>query len=510
MRNILIKIILPMLALAFSTASCMDDDSFSQSSAHSLSISTDTLSLDTTFSAVPTPVKSFWVYNRSGKGLRISNVRLQRGNQTGFRVNVDGTYLGQQSGWQASDIEVYDKDSIRVFVELTSPINGKDIPQIVEDYLLFTLESGVEQKVCLRAWSWDAEVIRNLRVSKDTTIAAGKPKIVYGGIVVDSLATLTLAEGVNLYFHNDAGIKVYGTLKAQGTVSHPVVLRGDRLDRMFSYLPYDRVSGQWQGLTFASSSYNNVLKHTDLHSSYNGIAIDSSDISIPKLDIVSSSIHNCQGFGISANYANMKIENSVFSNTLGNCLQIVGGKTIINNSTLAQFYPFDANRGQALYFEAGTGMDTLDCKNSILTGYADDVVMRTVPDSTSLFAFGFDHCVMRTEKETTADSLRFTNIIYEATDDTTHFGKKHFAIIDEDNLYYDFSLDSTSAAISAADANTATKTDISEALRDSNPDAGAYEYIASETDKSSSDNNKHNTNNSKHIYYYYERNRTSY
>ncbi len=58
-----------------------------------LRFSTDTVSLDTTFSNVPTPTRSFWVYNHSGKSLRCSTVRLENGNQTGFRVNVDGTFL---------------------------------------------------------------------------------------------------------------------------------------------------------------------------------------------------------------------------------------------------------------------------------------------------------------------------------------------------------------------------------------------------------------------------------
>ena len=97
------KTILALLAMTLTATACMDDDDFTLSSAHTLSFGTDTLSLDTTFSSVPTPTKMFWVYNRSGKGIKIANVRLRRGNQTGFRVNVDGTYLGQQAGWQAQD-----------------------------------------------------------------------------------------------------------------------------------------------------------------------------------------------------------------------------------------------------------------------------------------------------------------------------------------------------------------------------------------------------------------------
>ena len=51
-------------------SSCSDDDSFTTSSQHRLVFSEDTIKLDTVFSNVPTPAKSFWVYNKSGDGLR--------------------------------------------------------------------------------------------------------------------------------------------------------------------------------------------------------------------------------------------------------------------------------------------------------------------------------------------------------------------------------------------------------------------------------------------------------
>lgn len=67
---------------------------FHHVAANRLTFSIDTLSLDTTFANVPTTTHSFWAYNRSGEGLRCASVRLASGNQTGFRVNVNGTYLG--------------------------------------------------------------------------------------------------------------------------------------------------------------------------------------------------------------------------------------------------------------------------------------------------------------------------------------------------------------------------------------------------------------------------------
>ena len=120
--------------------SCSDDDSFTSSPNNRLVFSSDTVSLDTVFSQVPTATKTFWVYNRSGDGIRCANVRLERGNQTGFRVNVDGAFLGSSSGFLVNDVEVRNKDSIRVFVELTSPMNNKVEPTLLEDNLIFSLD----------------------------------------------------------------------------------------------------------------------------------------------------------------------------------------------------------------------------------------------------------------------------------------------------------------------------------------------------------------------------------
>ena len=186
-------------------AGCADEESFSSSRSHLLAFSADTVSLDTTFSNVPTPTRSFWVYNRSGKSLRCSTVRLENGNQTGFRVNVDGSFLGSTAGYQTQDIEVRKGDSVRVFVELTSHQQYQNSPQLVEDNLLFTLESGVQQKVNLKAYSWDAVLCKNLRIRKDTTFLCNRPIVVYGGMVVDSLVTLSVGAGMHFYFHENAG-----------------------------------------------------------------------------------------------------------------------------------------------------------------------------------------------------------------------------------------------------------------------------------------------------------------
>ena len=129
MKNIS-AIILSLLAAVFVFSSCADD-SYTTSPSNLLSFSEDTIRLDTTFSTVGTPTHSFWVYNRSGDGIRCANIKLEKGNQTGYRINVDGTYLGPTEGYQVFNVEIPNKDSIRVFVELTSPVGLTDEPRMI-------------------------------------------------------------------------------------------------------------------------------------------------------------------------------------------------------------------------------------------------------------------------------------------------------------------------------------------------------------------------------------------
>ena len=421
--------------------SCSDDDSFSTSRSDLLTFGCDTLSLDTVFSTVPTRTYGFWAYNRSSDGLRVNQVRLEHGNQTGFRVNVDGIYLDNTTGSQAQDIEVRKGDSIRVFVELTSSINGSDVPQLVEDNLSFRLESGAEQKVNLRAWSWDAVLYDSLIVSKNMTVSSAKPMVIRQGIRVDSAATLRITPPTVMYFGSTAGIDVYGTLSIEGEAGNDVVLRGDRLDNMFDYLPYDRVSGQWRGIHFYGSSSGNTLKYLDLHSATDAIICDSSEINdTPRLKLENVSIHNCKGYGLAAQHCNVSMANTLISNTLGDCLFLDRSMADITYCTFAQFYPFDANRWLAVRLTDSKASFT----NSLITGYNEDVFL------TDSLDFNFDHCIVRTIiEDTVIVAEKFPSSVLETPKDSVN-GDMHFHVVDIENLVYDFRLDSMSTAIGKA------------------------------------------------------------
>lgn len=87
---------------------------------------------------------------------------------------------------------------------------------------------------------------------------------------------------------------------------------------------------------------------------------------------------------------------------------------------------------------------TLVCRNTLVTGYADDVVSGETTDTTVVFDYRFADCLLRTPE--VDDSVRFERIIWETPKDSVQ-GKQHFRTFDEDNLYYDFALDSISPAL---------------------------------------------------------------
>ena len=173
--------------------------------------------------------------------------------------------------------------------------------------------------------------------------------------------------------------------------------------------------------------------------------------------------------------AKITLENCQLTNTLGACLDILGGDFTINHCTLAQFYPFDSSRGPALLFAADEQhpLEQLNCMNSIITGYGEDVIMGAQNDSTT-FNYMFAHSILRTPE--VEDTTHFTNILWEEVKDTAAIsGEKLFMLVDINEQRYDFHLSEKSTAIGKADKDTSLPTDRDGRLRDDEPDAGCYE-----------------------------------
>lgn len=471
-----------MCVLAVMAASCDDYDKWSTSPQTRLTMSADTLAWDTLISTVPSTTKVLTVYNKNDSGIRINLIGLGKKAQSPFRVNVDGQSLYQGEG---SDFEVRRKDSIVIRLECTLPETGQSQPVRLTDELFFTLESGVQQSVVLTADAQDAYMIRALVLKNDSVFLTDKPYVIYDSLVVDSGAQLTLPAGATLMFHDKAGLDVYGTLTAIGEQDQPVIFRGDRTDRMFPYLPYDNTPGRWEGIRFRSSSVNNRMNHCDVHSGNYGIICDSTDLSELQLLMENSVVHNIAGDGLNFTGTSAVVTNSQISNTLGTTVYIYGGAYQFIHCTIAQFYPFEAERGDALYLanQADSIYNHLHMAhfiNCVITGYGDDVIMGSIIEGQDYQCdYLFDHCFLNTPA--VENDERYVNVVWDDEDQPLRH-EENFKLFDSDNFLYDFTPDSLSSIRDMALPQAAELFPNDRLGRcrtcDSIPDAGCYEYVA--------------------------------
>lgn len=459
--------------------SCNDDIVYTVDSNATITFSKDTISFDTVFSTIGSSTKNFQVYNNNDKAVKLNRIYLESGGKSGFRLNVDG-----QNGTQFTDIDILGKDSIFVFVEVTVNPQDADSPILVRDTLLFNLQNGISQQVILEAYGQDVIIMKDKIISENETFDSARPYLIYNSLRVDHGATLTIAEGAMLCFHSEAELLVYGNIIASGSVEKPIIFRGDRTDKMFTYLPYDRLDGQWGGIHIFPESFGNVLNHVDIHSGNYGILCELTDNYDQKLILTNSEIHNVAGNGLEMTLCNVEVANTQISNTKGNCVDMTGGMASFYHCTLAQFYPWSADRGNALYF-CNIKNDTIyplySCNfyNSIITGYGNDEIYANRYDGDQIegtdFNCLFESCLVNTD--TVGASQFFKECVIDDKD-SPNCHEKQFRLVDTDIYLYNFELDSQSSARGIANpqySNVYTE-DKKGIKRKSKPDAGCYEY----------------------------------
>ena len=87
MRKLLVFII---LALVTVTVSCRKNRNFSNSPSLNISLSNDTITFDTVFTAVGSSTRILMIYNKNSENLKINSIRLGGGASSPFSINVDG------------------------------------------------------------------------------------------------------------------------------------------------------------------------------------------------------------------------------------------------------------------------------------------------------------------------------------------------------------------------------------------------------------------------------------
>lgn len=458
------------LLLVIGLSSCIEDD-ISSSSSDQPEFSVDTLKMGPIFTEAGTPTHSFTVYNRHDKIININLIKLRDDEAGMFRLNVDGT-----SGKEFQNVEIRPNDSIFVFIEATLAANGTNTPVSIERHLDFTT-LGVTKTVVITAEGQDVDRHRGLVIDKDTRFTANKPYQIFDSIIVKNGATLTLDPGVTLYFHNNAFMRVEGTLISNGTAEKNVNFTGDRIDNVVNDLPFELMSGQWAGVEFTPTSRNNYLSHTSIRNTQWGVFVDSIGThDNPALTLINCQLRNSQEYSLAAIHSDIKAVGCEIAEASAGLTYLRGGNHIFNHCTFANYYLFTALGGPAIQF-------------SHINADSDDGsgLPYMIADFTNSIIYGNGTELSHGDLTGTAITLRYCLLKSEGTDDDNF----RCCLWGEDPLYYtirneyifDYRLKNESPAIGAAYLEYT----LPEATYDryglprgTQPDLGAYVYVPAE------------------------------
>jgi hypothetical protein len=217
---------------------------------------------------------------------------------------------------------------------------GQPTPTQFNDNVVFVTNS-VQQKVVLQAFGQDVYKHQGFIFDKDTILSNFKPYLIYDSLVINEGVTVEIQEGTTFYMANNAFVIVRGTLKIRGTIENPVTFRGSRTDNLPLSLPipYDLIPGQWRGIGFDSTSYNNEFKNVCIRNGRFGMIFKVSDPSREKIKMKNVVLTNVSGTLIQAVNCNIVAENCEFSNAKDYLLYLVGGLYKFTHCTIANYYP---------------------------------------------------------------------------------------------------------------------------------------------------------------------------
>jgi len=444
-----------------------------------LRFSSDTLTFDTLFSTIGSTTAWLKVRNVGDKTIRIASISLQSGGSKGFKINLDG-----ETKTSFTNVEIPPHDSLFLFVQVKTNLQGTGSPLKVTDAVLFDTD-GPRKQIVLEAWSWDAVFWKGKLISADSTLTSNLPIVIYDSLVVAENATLTILPGTKLYFHDGAYMKIYGTLSAIGTSDAPIQFRGDRLDYILPDYPYDYASGQWYFLQLAPTSFNNRLEYVDIHGAYYGIIADSSSLTQSKLKMFNSMVHNMVYSCIWSNTSSIEIGNCQLSNSGSYTVAQIGGSSLFTHCTIANYQSGRDGERSALLLTNNlitAHQDTLayplsaEFRNCIVFGSRADEVLLAKSNQFAWKA-SFWNCLLRATS-IPLELASATNCTYGKLISDAHFLKLGS---EADRYVYDFRLDSISPAINMGSTSYLStyptdRNGISRSV-DGKPDAGAYEWI---------------------------------
>ncbi|MCF8378378.1 MAG: hypothetical protein K9H49_02305 [Bacteroidales bacterium] len=474
-------------------SSCRKEEEIATDESYKITLSSDTILFDTVFTTVGSTTKYLKLYNQNDRKINISSIRLAGGENSQFRVNVDG-----ESGTSFSNIELDKDDSLYVFIKVTVDPTLSNAPLVVTDSVVFETNGNI-QDVDLVAWGQDAHFfVGNKRIeglSYPYTLLAeegetinwqdDKPYVIYGWGVVDSAAQLIIGPGVDIHFHQNSGLWVYrgGNIIVNGEKDSLVTFQGDRLEYEYQDLP-----GQWDRIWINEGSINNEFNYAIIKNGYIGLQSEIliSDENLQNALILNNTIiQSMSRWGLFSIAYNIVSTNSVFADCAENTLFIsVGGNYDFRHCTFSNYWTGSIRQDPSftlsnnLIVQDGQGnfityLGNLNAYfgNCIIWGILDEEIVFSNDESTE-FNYVFDHCLLKT-LENISDEGLYPGCF------------KNNDPLFVDYTINDYRLDTLSAASDRGSIDVINNSifelsndlDGNSRISDEAPDLGAYEFI---------------------------------
>jgi len=504
MKQILFFIFI--LSIIFAT-SCRKDFSTNPSDGQ-LEFSKDTVYLDTVFTNIGSSTYRLKVYNRSDNAITIPTIQLGRGEDSGYRLNVDGI-----PGNFFENIDILAKDSLFVFIETTIDYDLTTDP-IYVDELLFD-EGSNQQEVQLITLVQDAHflyptrtngIVETLEIDGEITEIPGrfleddeltftnaKPYVIYGYMMVgdadNTSKTLTIEAGAKVHFHANSGLivnensslHIQGSLNIEGQPDTEVIFEGDRLEPEYADVP-----GQWGLIWLREGSLDNQLNYLTIKNSSVGLLVDGfTDVNQPILQIKNSQIYNTSQFGILARQTNILGENLVMNNAgFSSFAATQGGVYNFTHCTFANYWSGQrsfpsvlVNNFYALDENTLVAVDLVEANftNCIIAG-SQNIELNLEKLEGALFNYQFTNNLLQFDN---IQNSYADNPLYDFTD-TNHylnnlFGDPNFKDTNLNELIIGEESEGNGQA--AVNGTTQVPVDILGVTRTNPADIGAYEHI---------------------------------
>ena len=440
-----------------STSCSLSDEEVYTGPNVNLRFSADTVLFDTVFTDLRTTTRRLKVYNDLDKQIIFSNIGLER-PESPFNLTINGL-----EGKSFSDVSLFGGDSLLILVDATIDSQNQVNPFVVEDVLGFNV-NGLSGGLPVIAWGQDANYLKDSVLVCNTTWTKGKPYVLLGDILIDSLCQLNIEAGTKIYAHFGSNIFVKGSINAAGSATDRILFTNDRTDEPFASAP-----GQWQGITFLEGSGGNSLSYVNILNATNGIWLGTPDAdNIADLVIENSIIENMSQYGVLAFTSDIEITNSL----IDNCGEVVfaglaGGNYRLRHVTLANFaYGMFKRQPVLVYTDQleladGTVIGDsvhVEIANSIIWGPDDDELV-LLQGGDYGFTIGVEHTLLKTQ--------------IEGLDINGN-------ILNNDPLFLDpgefnYTLQEGSPAIKSG-ADIGVLLDLNDSIRVSPPDMGAFEF----------------------------------